>query len=167
MPKLLKAVIYCLKPRHPTLPLFPRCRWQVDESGNPTGVCVPFFESFMRRYEDSSVLEFNGQGTICCAEDYCSGLGFGPPFDMIERTREERFMSRRFGRPAPYFIGHRNPSVRLRPVVILHNPQALRSWIVQPPRRRGCESFRLGRKEEQTLSDNNNLGRMPGDDRRW
>ena len=86
MPKLLKAVIYCLKPRHPTLPLFPRCRWQVDESGNPTGVCVPFFESFMRRYEDSSVLEFNGQGTICCAEDSCSGLGLGPLFVFREST---------------------------------------------------------------------------------
>src|SRR5262249_4062156 len=28
MPKLLKAVIYCLKPRHPTLPLLPRFRRQ-------------------------------------------------------------------------------------------------------------------------------------------
>jgi len=40
----------------------------------------------MRRYEDSSVLEFNGQGTICCAEDSCSGLGFGPPFVFREST---------------------------------------------------------------------------------
>jgi hypothetical protein len=29
-----------------------------DQNGNPTGVCVPFFESFMRTYEDGSVLEF-------------------------------------------------------------------------------------------------------------
>ena len=57
-----------------------------DQRGNPTGVCVPFFENFMRRYEDSSVLEFNGQGTICCAEDSCSGLGFGPPFVFREST---------------------------------------------------------------------------------
>jgi len=44
-----------------------------DQSGNPTGVCVPFFESFMRSYEDGSVFEANGQGTACCAEDSCSG----------------------------------------------------------------------------------------------
>ena len=56
-----------------------------DQSGNPTGVCVPFFESFMRRYEDAGVLELNGQGTICCAEDSCSG-GFGPPLVFREST---------------------------------------------------------------------------------
>jgi hypothetical protein len=57
-----------------------------DQSGNPTGVCVPFFESFMRTYEDGSVLEFNGQGTACCAEDSCEGLGFGPPLVFREST---------------------------------------------------------------------------------
>ncbi len=56
-----------------------------DQNGNPTGVCVPFFESFMRTYEDGSVLEFNGQGTACCAEDSCSG-GFGPPLVFREST---------------------------------------------------------------------------------
>jgi hypothetical protein len=56
-----------------------------DQSGNPTGVCVPFFETFMRTYEDGSVLEFNGQGTACCAEDSCAG-GFGPPLVFREST---------------------------------------------------------------------------------
>jgi hypothetical protein len=57
-----------------------------DQSGNPTGFCVPFFESFMRRYDDGGVLEFNGQGTACCAQDSCSGLGFGPPLVFREST---------------------------------------------------------------------------------
>jgi hypothetical protein len=30
----LKAVIFCLKPQHPTLRLFRRCRWQVDGQRN-------------------------------------------------------------------------------------------------------------------------------------
>jgi len=56
-----------------------------DQSGNPTGVCVPFFESATRSYDDGSVLDLNGQGTACCAEDSCSG-GFGPPLVFREST---------------------------------------------------------------------------------
>lgn len=56
-----------------------------DGNGNPTGVCLPFFESLATDYEDGSTLHANGQGVVCCAAASCSG-GFGPPFVTREST---------------------------------------------------------------------------------
>lgn len=56
-----------------------------DSSGNPTGVCAPFFESLVTTYSDGSTISANGQGQVCCADASCSG-GFGPPFVTREST---------------------------------------------------------------------------------
>lgn len=56
-----------------------------DADGNTTGVCAPFFESLVTAYDDGNTLNASGQGTVCCAEDSCSG-GFGPPFVTREST---------------------------------------------------------------------------------
>jgi hypothetical protein len=57
-----------------------------DQNGNPTGGCFPFFESLVTTYEDGSTLNANGQGEVCCADDSCSGGGFGPRFVTREST---------------------------------------------------------------------------------
>ena len=60
-----------------------------DADGNSTGVCAPFIESLVTKYEDGSILNASGQGEVCCSDDSIDNLckgGFGPPFVSREST---------------------------------------------------------------------------------
>ena len=60
-----------------------------DENGNSTGVCAPFIESLVTKYEDGSTLDASGQGEVCCSDDSIDNLckgGFGPPLVTREST---------------------------------------------------------------------------------
>lgn len=49
-----------------------------DASGNPSGACVPVFQTAHTVYANGTI-DQNATGTLCCTLNGCDGQPFGPP----------------------------------------------------------------------------------------